>query len=652
MSDGIILGNLEFSLWTTLTRIVVASFVTTVVYRLVFSSRPGYHVAARLSFFTPFGACWDLIGCCCARRRRGYNNDRHAAPLAVFLLVLALSGRFTDFAADFGLRAAQQARTVTMIWVGGDKHSANEQYAPPDRDLNLTRGVLDTALRHLVKDMPAGTSYLTRNIDEGAVMAMQLDPACGGLEGGASKLVEPVPLRNVVMEINVPEGVIATPVFSTSALFVATNLLDKGSAVGMFHFPIIIGMDGTLSRFVGVDGKGGPNNLMLVTSGGRAQGSDQEPLWNTVLGSRLNCQTPAYKDVQQWIEARSKNLEIAIFDTLDLDFTQERPGSIRYIMFLATTANGTIESLTVASYAPRSSLATISVDYSNTEVSTKRPVTRGWTFTEMPCEDTAPRSWSCKMELKRTPSTGTNSTSIGTSTVSFASKSAICFGSTTVYSHSNQAGFDNPDFVYAAMPANQTSGQNRARVVCANPTGKSSVPGGMHLSSWFSGKDWALPLKKVRGEEPIKVSTIAYRVALWELLTSLLVAILLLAAIWFGVDPASELCLRHLYSASVPGTCLEDRVPLERTMHLALIELPSNMQVGPFTHHVQLCPRPGLAKGVPQADSAMDLGLLGDETTARMSSRGRVVTTATTYLTMRAEVKRRGLEGRVGGLEL
>ncbi|KAJ3374716.1 hypothetical protein GGF31_006613 [Allomyces arbusculus] len=540
-----------------------------------------------------------------------------------------------------------------MIWVGGDKHRADALFPPPDRDLSLTRGVLDTALRQLVKDMPAGTSYLTRNINEGAVMAMQLDPECAGLEGSASKLVQPEPtMRNVALEINVPEGVITTPVFSTSALFVATNLFDKGNPVGMLHFPIIIGMDGTLSRFVGVDGNGGPNNLMLVTSGGRAQGSAQKPLSNTVLGSQLNCQTPAFKDVQQWIEARSKNLEIAIFGTLDRNFTMERPGSIQYIMFLATTAKGTVESLTVASYAPRSSLSTIQVGYENTDVSTERPVTRGWTYTEMSCEDAASGSWNCKMKLKLAPSAGANSTSSGTSTVKFASKSAICFGSTTVYSHPTGAGFDNPDFVYAAMPANQTSGQNRARVVCANPTGKSSVPGGMHLSSWFAGRDWALPLKKFRGDEPIKVSTIAYRVELWELLTSLVVAVLLLVAIWFGVDPASELCLRHLYSASVPGTCLEDRLPLERTMNLALIELPANLQVGPFTHHVQLCPRPGTAKGLPQADSAMDLELLGDETSARMYARGRVIATAMTYVTMRAEVKRRGLEGRVGGFEL
>ncbi|KAJ3362586.1 hypothetical protein GGF32_005826 [Allomyces javanicus] len=526
-----------------------------------------------------------------------------------------------------------------MYWVGGDKHNADAQYVPPDRNLNLTRGVLDSALVQLVKDMPMGTPYLTRYIDEGTVMAMQLDPA-------AWATLKPP---------NVPEGLFVTPIFSTSALFVATTIYDKGLSIGMLHLPIIIGMDDVLSSFVGGYNKGGPDNLMLVTSGGRAEGSSQPALANSVLGSRLHCATPTPKNMQQWIEARAKDLEIAVFETYDQNVTMENIGSIRFIMFLATTANGTVESLTVASYAPRSSQTTIQVEYKSAngdpaQIPGKGPLTRGWSYTEMSCGNAASGAWNCMLKLKLALSTSANTTSI-TSTINFKSKSAICFGSTTAYRHSNGAGFDNPDFVYAVIPVNQTAGQPQTRVKCANPKGKSSVPGGMHMSSWLNG--WAVSLLKFDGDEPIKVSTIAYRVQLWELLTSLAVTILLLVAVWHGWDPASEMCLRHIYSMSVPGTCLEDRPPLERTMYLALLELPTNLQVGPYTHHVMLCPQPGkLARGLPQSDSAMDLELLGDETMEKKYSRGKVIVAATTYPKMCEEVKKRGLEGRVGGLEL
>ncbi|KAJ3374715.1 hypothetical protein GGF31_006612 [Allomyces arbusculus] len=639
MPASVILGNVEFSLWNSLTRIFITSLVTTVVHRVVFASRPGFHVAARLSLFAPFRAAWDVLGCCFGARRHN-QPGRPGALIVLFLLIFALAGTVTDFATDFGLRAAQQSRAITMVWVGGDKHKATDFLALPHRKVNLTRGVLDTALAQLVKDMPAGTTYLTRDVGEGTVMAMQIDPSCAGLEGGASKLVQPEPVRGV--EIMGPEGLFVTPVFSTIVLFMDTLVTGKSGKKSEIHMPFVVGMDATLSKFVGVNGRGGPSDLILVTSGGRADGEGQDALANTVLGTRLNCQTPPPATITSWLKDRASKLEIGVLDATD-SWTGENAGLIRVATFMATTDSGIIEWLTIGTYAPRMTLATVLFERDparekKSNIST--PVLRGWKYKDSSCSDSSTDTWSCKTKLAWTTNDDRDE-----GTLNFNSDSAICIGSTTAYSHGNSAGYADPAFVYAAMPS--TSNTTETRVKCADAAGSSSIPAGMILSSMSDRAVWAKPLAEYDGHQAIKVSAPAYKVQLWELLVTLVVAVLFFALSWLEWDPVSELCIRHLYSASVPGTCIDDEPPLEYVMELALIELPPNLRVGPFTHHVQLAP---VRSAVKRVDSATSLPT-GDPTdNGSVVAGGRIIATATTYPKMRAEVKRLGLQGKVGGM--
>ncbi|KNE69267.1 hypothetical protein AMAG_13649 [Allomyces macrogynus ATCC 38327] len=531
-----------------------------------------------------------------------------------------------------------------MVWVGGDKHKATDFLAVPQRNVNLTRGILDTALANLVKDMPAGMTYLTRDVGEGTVMAMQIDPSCAGLEGGASQLVQPEPVRSVVETMG-PEGLFVTPVFSTIMLFMDTMVTGKSGKKSEIHMPFVVGMDATLNKFVGVNSGGGPSDLLLVTSGGRADGAGQDALANTVLGTRLNCQTPLAKTIQSWLEARASKLEIGVLDSAD-QWTGSY-GSMRVATFMTTTDSGVIEWLTIGTYAPRASQVTVQFDRDLTRNITsgrKTPVLRGWKHKVTSCSDSSPDAWSCKTKLSWTTNDARDE-----GTLSFSSNSAICTGSTTAYSHGPSAGFANPAFVYAAMPATNVAAQTKTqtRVKCADATGSSSIPAGMILSSLSNRTEWAKPLAEYDGHQPIKVPAPAYTVQLWELLVTLVIAVLFFVLSWLEWDPVSELCIRHLYSASVPGTCIDDEPPLEYVMELALIELPPNLRVGPFTHHVQLAP---VRSAVKRVDSATNLPTVDPTDDASVIAGGQIIATATTYPKMRAEVKRLGLEGKVGGM--
>ncbi|KAI9188773.1 hypothetical protein H9P43_000195 [Blastocladiella emersonii ATCC 22665] len=196
------LGTFEFTLWATLTRMISASALATIVYRLCFASRPGLALLANLSIPS-------AVPVVVAQVRRSLARRAFLPALAaVALFVLSLTAVIADLALSTRFAVLRSDRETQVAWLrASDLAGARKLIPTSQMGRALPRDQVLGAMQALVQDDLRGNGSdptlpppnvwprTSGTLDEAEVMATVLRPSlCSAGPGAGAGAGEVKPL--------------------------------------------------------------------------------------------------------------------------------------------------------------------------------------------------------------------------------------------------------------------------------------------------------------------------------------------------------------------------------------------------------------------------------------------------------------------------